>query len=61
MKNKKDNKKTIVKEKLFCPICGSDKIRKISIGRYSCLNCRAIFSFPRKTKIKLRKKPRYIG
>jgi len=56
----KNNKKTIIREKLFCPICGSAAIRPVK-RRFRCLNCKAIFSKPKKTKIELRKKPRYIG
>lgn len=56
----KSNKKMVVREKLFCPICGSAAIRPIK-RRFRCLNCKALFSKPKRTKIKLRKKPRYIG
>jgi len=56
----KSNKKMVVREKLFCPICGSAAIRPFK-GKFRCLNCKAIFSKPKKTKIELRKKPRYIG
>jgi len=57
---KSNNGKFIVKEKLFCPICGSAAIRPVK-GGFRCLNCKALFSKPKKTKIKLRKRPRYIG
>jgi len=59
MKKRKENKITV--EKQFCPICGSDHIRKRSNGRYKCLLCKALFAKPKKTKLKLRKRPRYIG
>jgi len=61
MKSKKENKKKIIVEKKFCPICGSDRIRRRVNGRYKCLLCKALFARPKKTKIELRKKPRYIG
>jgi len=57
---KKGNEKIIVKEKFFCPICGSAAIRPVKTG-FRCLNCKALFSKPKKTKIKLRERPRYIG
>ena len=61
MKSKRENNKKIVVEKRFCPICGSDRIRKRRNGRYRCLLCKALFARPKKTKLKLRKRPRYIG
>lgn len=61
---KKDNErntgKIIVKEKFFCPVCGSAAIRQVK-KKFRCLNCKALFSKPKKTKIELRKRPRYIG
>ena len=61
---KKDKKvgkeKIIVKKKIFCPICGNAAIRPVK-KKFKCLNCKALFSKPRKTKIKLRRTPRYIG
>ena len=57
---KKDNEKIIIKEKKFCPVCGSAAIRPIK-DKFRCLNCKALFSEPKKTKIELRKRPRYIG
>ena len=59
-KIKKNNKKIVVKEKLFCPVCGSAAIRPTK-NKYRCLNCKALFSKPEKTKIELRETPRYIG
>jgi len=56
----KNTEKIIVKEKLFCPVCGSAAIRPTKKG-FRCLNCKALFSKPKKTKIELRKRPRYIG
>jgi len=56
----KNNEKIIVKEKLFCPICGSAAIRPFK-DKFRCLNCKALFSKPGKTKIELNEKPRYIG
>lgn len=53
--------KFIVKEKIFCPICGSSCIRPRVDRKFRCLNCKALFSRPKKTKIKLRERPRYIG
>jgi len=58
---KRNDKKIIIKEKLFCPLCGSDRIRRLVSGKYKCLLCKVYFSKPKKTKIKLRKRPRYIG
>jgi transposase-like protein len=52
--------KKIIKEKSYCPICGSTRIRQAG-KRYVCLDCRAMFMMPRKTQIKLPKKPKYIG
>ena len=57
---KRSNKEVIVRKKIFCPICGSTAIRPIK-RRFKCLNCKALFSKPKKAKIKLRKRPRYIG
>jgi ribosomal protein L37AE/L43A len=51
----------IIVEKKFCPICGSDDIRKRANGRYRCLLCKALFAKPKKVELKLRKRPRYIG
>jgi len=60
-KTKKLNKEEVkVKEKFFCPICGSAAIRPVK-GKYKCLNCKALFSNPKKTKIEVRERPRYIG
>ena len=59
MKKRKENK--LIVEKRFCPICGSDRIRRRSNRRYRCLLCKALFAKPKKTKLKLRKRPRYIG
>jgi ribosomal protein L37AE/L43A len=57
------NKKTIIREKFFCPLCGSDRLRRLINGKYKCLLCKAFFSKSKlkKAKIKLRKKPRYIS
>jgi protein-arginine kinase activator protein McsA len=59
-KNKKNNKMG-VKRKIFCPICGSTLIKLTNKGRFKCLNCKALFYRPKIAKIKIRKKPRYIG
>lgn len=47
-------------EKIFCPICGSTAIRPVK-EKFRCLNCKAIFSKPKKTKIELEETPSYIG
>ena len=54
------NDEKIIKMKIFCPICGSAAIRPVK-DKFRCLNCKALFSKPEKTKIELRKRPRYIG
>lgn len=51
----------IVKLKIFCPICGSAAIRPSIKKKFRCLNCKAIFYEPKRTQIKIRKRPRYIG
>lgn len=56
----KNNRKRVAKKKIFCPVCGSTAIRPIK-DIFRCLNCKARFSKPKKTVVKLRKKPRYIG
>jgi ribosomal protein L37AE/L43A len=63
MKAKKRGNKKIIVKKLFCPLCGSDRLRRLINGKYKCLLCKAYFSKSKlkKAKIKLRKKPRYIG
>jgi len=63
MKNKKSNRKNIIIKKIFCPLCGSDRLRKLINGKYKCLLCKAYFSKSKlkKAKIKIRKRPRYIG
>jgi len=43
------NEKIIVKEKIFCPICGSAAIRPVK-GKFRCLNCKALFSNPKKQR-----------
>jgi len=47
--NNKSNKEVIVRKKIFCPICGSAAIRPVK-RRFRCLNCKARFSKPKKTK-----------
>ena len=59
-KHEMNKEKIIVKEKLFCPVCGNAAIRPIK-KKFRCLNCKALFSKPKKTKIELRERPRYIG
>jgi ribosomal protein L37AE/L43A len=59
-KHEMNKRKIILKEKFFCPVCGSAAIRPNKKG-FKCLNCKALFSKPKKTKIELRKTPRYIG
>ena len=56
-------KKKKIVEKRFCPICGSDRLRKLKNGKYKCLLCKAYIpkSKLKKTKIELRRTPRYIG
>lgn len=57
---KNDNEIMLVKQIIFCPLCGCAAIRPIK-DKFRCLNCKAMFSQPKKTTIEIRKKPRYIG
>ena len=58
---KKKKPEFIVIERVFCPICGSDRIRKMVNKRYRCSLCKTVFLRPKKARIKIRKNPRYIG
>jgi hypothetical protein len=48
-----------IHEKKYCPICGSTNIR--CSEECVCLDCRARSFIPKKTKIRLAKKPEYVG
>jgi len=55
-----DGAESIEHERKVCPICGSGNIEQQD-GGYFCNNCSSSFPRPKKTKIEIRKKPRYIG
>ncbi len=60
MKGAQKKSKKMARTKEFCPACGSTNIG-VRDRQYTCLNCGAIFSTPKRATVKLMKRPRYIG
>lgn len=58
-KELKKNGAFIIKEKLYCPVCGSTFIKKDD-GHFICSNCKSVFIIPKRTQIKLQDNPKYI-